>query len=74
MTTITDAETALSGVLDWEFGGKASFEGLVKYAFENYDYIDEGDKNTDDEGNKNAIIIAYLKSVGENPDEYDVGK
>lgn len=61
-TTKSDVRTASSAVQDWDWGGNASFDGFVAWLWNNspeYEYSD-------------AALRAYLLSVGENPEDYNV--
>lgn len=64
LETYEDAETYVSnsGVIDWEFGGGASLEGLTEWLFHNYEvFLEE---------HFDEIIAEYLIYVGEDPSEY----
>jgi hypothetical protein len=69
-TTRRDAEVFVdnSGVADgiYEWGGEASSAGFADFLWLNYDYVSEHDY--DDK------LIAYLRSVGEDPDDYSIGR
>lgn len=63
---------AFEGVLNWEFGGNASYERLCEWAFKYgnvEDHLEEGDNDFDDTW-KDNILRDYLKSEGETPSEY----
>lgn len=60
--TLADIEASLNGYDGWEFGGRASFEGLVLFAYQNYENFD----------NDSALMREYLLSVDENPRSYGV--
>jgi hypothetical protein len=51
---------SLAGMRDWEFGGKASFEGLVDWM----------NKNADQKKAPVISVMEYLKSVDEDPRDY----
>ncbi len=64
INTSHDAETfvANSGVIDWEWSGKASANGFAEWVYLNCRKIDRNNYDTE--------LRAYLTSVGENPSDY----
>lgn len=70
MATLTEIRTdrdarnwvsMMTGTADWQWGGRASADGFAEWVFRHYTAI--GDDYV-------APLAAYLKSVGENPDDY----
>lgn len=70
-TTVTDARDQLSGTIDWEWGGKANHNDYAEFAWRHQDdyavYDEERHLWSFD---KDAALIAYLRSVGEDPNDY----
>ena len=62
--TMDDARCLVehSGVIDWQWGGKASLEGLVQYVFTHGYDVDHDAFQT--------LLANYLLSVGEYPPDY----
>lgn len=68
-TTIDDVAPHMDGVVDWEWGGGASFGGFCRWVWNNHDnpahaWADEP---------MLGLLLGYLVSVNENPAEYDLG-
>ncbi len=66
INSMIDAETFVedSGVYEWEWSGRASLNGFAEWVHLNCDHIDDD--------NYHGELIEYLKSVGENPADYDL--
>jgi hypothetical protein len=64
------AEQLFDGVLEWEWGGKTSFVGLIAFAYNDSDSIIEENSNEDFDKIKNKIIKAYLLQNNEDPKFY----
>lgn len=63
----------VEGCRDWEFGGAASYGGLVRYATLHGDEYEYDSSDHDSRArSRDALIAAYLRSVGENPTDYSV--
>lgn len=70
LTTLKDAESQLSGFIDWEFEGAASFEGFCRYAREHHEDVTY--RGFDEYGQANALMRNYLISVKQDPRAYSL--
>lgn len=64
INTLTDAVVFCNnaGIENWEWGGNAILEGFIQFIYDNCTTIDQN--------NYDAVISAYLSSVGENTNNY----
>ena len=75
-TSLSDAKARLDGTVDWEWGGNASHNAFVEYAYHNQAVfeapriVDGADRCFDTD----AALFAYLLSVGENPSDYSLSQ
>lgn len=69
--TLADAQAALNGTSDWDWGGTATWDGWTQYAYlhatETQD--EEGDEWVWDQ---DACLREYLISVGVDPAEFQL--
>jgi len=81
ITTIDDARTITDSVAGWQWSGNASYDGYVDFVYSNHESDEysapEQIETIPDEHNPKseqlcALLIGYLKSVGENPSDYGV--
>lgn len=65
LNCLTDAAQAVVGTCDWQWAGRASYEGFVAYLYGNYGCVDAADYDSE--------LVAYLRSVDESPRGYISG-
>jgi hypothetical protein len=75
-TTIDDVAPHMQGVVDWIWGGSASFDDFCQWVWENhekYAYMVGAFPDTELRDVQTAEMLeAYLVSVDENPTDYDL--
>lgn len=69
INTLQDAQVwfSNSGVANWEW-----FDGFDKSALIEFAYRNANEFTTDDGFDSDALIAAYLRSVGQDPAEYSL--
>jgi hypothetical protein len=60
--SIRDVILFFDGIYDWKWQSPASFEGLCKFAWENFSRVAERDRN--------KIIRLYIISLEQDPKDY----
>lgn len=72
--TRSDAAAELDGTVDWEWGGKATWDGWVDFAYQNQNkFVETRILSTDDcRFDEDQALHAYLLASDENPSDYSV--
>lgn len=68
--TYNDAEIYIqnSGIVDWEFGGKANLDDLTRYIYQNWG----NDLKMSDDDQFRNLLCDYLESVDEKIADYSL--
>lgn len=77
--TRSDAAAELDGTVDWEWGGKATWDGWVDFAYQNQNKFVETRRkrgtfmaSDDCRFDQDQALHAYLLASDENPSDYSV--